>query len=79
VVIAGLLSNYLQIGFIYSPEALAPKFEKLDPLKGFARLFSLRSVVELVKSILKMSIIGAIVWYTLKDEMDNLIRLWRTP
>jgi flagellar biosynthetic protein FlhB len=75
VVIAGLLANYLQIGFIFSPEAMAPKFEKLDPIKGFQRLVSLRSIVELVKSILKMSIIGLIVWFTLKDEIDNLIPL----
>jgi flagellar biosynthetic protein FlhB len=75
VVIAGFLSNYLQIGFIFSPEAMAPKFEKIDPLKGFERLFSLRSVVELVKSVLKMSVIAVIVWFTLKDETENLIPL----
>jgi flagellar biosynthetic protein FlhB len=75
VVIAGFLSNYLQIGFIFSPEAVAPKFEKIDPLKGFQRLFSLRSLVELVKSILKMAVIAVIVWFTLKDEIDNLIPL----
>jgi flagellar biosynthesis protein FlhB len=74
-VVAGLLSNFLQIGFIFSPEAVAPKFDKIDPLKGFERIFSLRSVVELIKSILKMSVIGAIVWFTLKDEMDHLIPL----
>jgi flagellar biosynthetic protein FlhB len=75
VVIAGFLSNYLQIGFIFSPEAMAPKFEKIDPLKGFQRLFSLRSLVELAKSILKMTVIAVIVWFTLKDEIDNLIPL----
>jgi flagellar biosynthesis protein FlhB len=75
VVIAGFLSNYLQIGFVFSPEALAPKLEKIDPLKGFQRLFSLRSLVELVKSILKMTVIAIIVWFTLKDEIDNLIPL----
>jgi flagellar biosynthesis protein FlhB len=75
VVIAGFLSNYLQIGFIFSPEAVAPKFEKIDPLKGFQRLFSLRSLVELVKSILKMAVIAVIVWFTLKDETENLIPL----
>jgi flagellar biosynthetic protein FlhB len=75
VVIAGFLSNYLQIGFIASFETLAPKFDKIDPIKGFQRLFSLRSVVELVKSILKMAVIAMIVWFTLKDELRNLIPL----
>ncbi len=75
VVIAGFLSNYLQIGFIFSPETLAPKLEKIDPIKGFERLFSLRSLVELVKSVMKMAVIGVIVWFTLKDETENLIPL----
>ncbi len=75
VVVAGFLANYLQIGFVFSSETLAPKFDKIDPIKGFQRLFSMRSLVELVKSLLKMAIVGTIVWYTLKDETQNLIPL----
>jgi flagellar biosynthetic protein FlhB len=75
VVIAGLLANYIQIGFIFSTETLAPKFEKIDPIKGFQRLFALRSLVELVKSLLKMAIVTAVVWFTLKDELPNMIPL----
>ena len=75
VVVAGFLANYLQIGFIFSSATLAPKFDKIDPIKGFQRLFSVRSLVELVKSLLKMVIVGAIVWFTLKDETQNLIPL----
>ena len=75
VVIAGLLANYLQIGFIFSTETLTPKFEKIDPIKGFLRLASLRSLVELIKSLLKMAIISVVVWFTLKDELQNMIPL----
>jgi len=75
VVAAGLLANYLQIGFVFSTEALAPKFDKIDPLKGFQRLLTLRSLVELFKSILKMTVVAAVVWHTLKDEMPKLIPL----
>lgn len=75
VVVAGLLANYLQIGFVFSSGALAPKFDKLDPLKGLQRLFALRSLVELVKSVLKMIVIAAVVWFTLKDEFQNMIPL----
>jgi flagellar biosynthetic protein FlhB len=75
VVIAGFLANYLQIGFIFSTETLTPKFEKIDPIKGFQRLFALRSLVELSKSLLKMAIVAAVVWFTLKDELQNMIPL----
>jgi flagellar biosynthetic protein FlhB len=79
VVIAGLLANYLQIGFIFSTETLTPKFEKIDPIKGFQRLASLRSFVELIKSLLKMAIIAVVVWLTLKDELQNMIPLMDEP
>jgi len=75
VVVAGLLANYLQIGFIFSSEALAPKFDKIDPVKGFQRLFSVRSFVELIKSLLKMTIVASVVWVTLKGEVQNMIPL----
>jgi flagellar biosynthetic protein FlhB len=75
VVIAGLLANYLQIGFVFSTETLAPNFEKINPIKGFERLASLRSLVELIKSLLKMTIVAAVVWFTLKDELQNMIPL----
>jgi flagellar biosynthetic protein FlhB len=75
VVIAGLLANYLQIGFVFSTETLAPNFEKINPIKGFERLVSLRSLVELIKSLLKMIIVAAVVWFTLKDELQNMIPL----
>jgi flagellar biosynthesis protein FlhB len=75
VVIAGFLANYLQFGFVFSWEALAPKFEKIDPIKGFQKFISLRSLVELVKSLLKMAIVAGIVWFNLRDELDNLIPL----
>jgi len=75
VVITGFLANYLQIGFIFSTETLVPKFEKIDPIKGFQRLASLRSFVELIKSLLKMAIITVVVWFTLKDELQNMIPL----
>jgi flagellar biosynthetic protein FlhB len=79
VVIAGLLANYIQIGFVFSTETLAPKFEKIDPIKGFQRLFALRSLVELVKSLLKMAIVTVVVWFTLKDELPNMIPLMDEP
>ncbi|BBP89373.1 hypothetical protein BsIDN1_29910 [Bacillus safensis] len=32
--LAGIISNYLQVGFLFSPEVIKPKLEKLDPIKG---------------------------------------------
>ncbi len=49
----GLLLSYFQVGFLFTVEPLKFKLDKLNPISGFKRLFSLKSLVELVKSILK--------------------------
>ena len=70
-----LLANYLQVGFVLSTESIQPKLSKIDPVKGFQKLFSIRSLVELVKSIFKISIVGFIVYVTIKGEIGNFIPL----
>jgi flagellar biosynthetic protein FlhB len=59
---AGVAINVLQVGFLFTTKALAPKFERISPLKGFKRIFSVRTLTELVKSLLKVTVIGWIVY-----------------
>ena len=61
-VLVGVLCNLLQVGFMFTPKLLMPKFSKLNPLQGFKRMFSARSAMELVKSTLKVVILGKIVY-----------------
>ncbi|GED70224.1 flagellar biosynthetic protein FlhB [Brevibacillus reuszeri] len=67
--------NYMQVGWHISTEALQMKLEKLDPIKGAKRIFSMRSIVELLKSILKISA-GIYVAYTiLWNEIEQILQL----
>ncbi|MBN1380262.1 MAG: flagellar biosynthesis protein FlhB [Deltaproteobacteria bacterium] len=75
VVLSGFIVNILQVGFLFSTESITPKFSKIDPLKGFQRLFSLRSLVELAKSILKMAIVGLVAYLTMRNELDQILPL----
>lgn len=75
VLIAAILGNVLQFGFMFSSESIQPKFDKISPAKGFKRLFSLRSLAELVKSILKICIIGGVAYFIIRNEFDHLIPL----
>lgn len=75
VMIAAILGNVMQVGFLFSSEALQPKIDKISPAKGFKRLFSLRSMVELVKGILKVCIIGVVAYLMIRNEFDHLIPL----
>lgn len=73
--VAGVASNYLQIGFLFSTETIQIKLEKIDPIKGFKRIFSLRSVIEFLKSILKITIVGFITFLVLWNRMDEILVL----
>jgi len=72
VLIAGLFANFIQVGFVISAEALEPKFSKIDPIKGFQKLFSLKSFAELAKNILKLFIVGYVAYVTVASEIGNL-------
>jgi flagellar biosynthetic protein FlhB len=72
VAIAGVVGNVAQFGFMIVENVLTPKFSKLNPIAGLKRVFSVRGLVELLKSILKIIIIGGISYATLKGEMDQI-------
>ena len=55
------LANFLQVGVMITAEPLKMKGERINPINGAKRIFSMKAVVELVKSILKIAIIAAIV------------------
>jgi len=78
-VIVAVLANYLQFGLLFTAYPLKPQISKLNPVHGAKRLFSLRSVVELLKSVLKLMIVGTVVYWTLFGEKESLPGLWNLP
>jgi flagellar biosynthesis protein FlhB len=73
--VAGIVANFMQIGFMFSTEAIQFKLDKLDPIKGFKRIFSLRAIVELLKSILKISFVGLVTFLVIWQRMDEIMTL----
>ncbi|WP_294157355.1 flagellar biosynthesis protein FlhB [uncultured Selenomonas sp.] len=69
VMIVGLAINIAQGGFIFSTEKINFDITKLNPINGFGRFFSKRALVELVKSLLKIAIIGFFIYNYLKGEI----------
>jgi flagellar biosynthetic protein FlhB len=71
--LAGVAASYIQVGVLFAPEAIKMKLSKLDPIKGAKRIFSIRALVELLKSLLKISLAGVVVfiiiWIRLEDVM----------
>ncbi len=66
--LGGLLSNYLQVGFLFTTDPLKPKLEKINPIKGFKKIFSKKTLMELFKSIFKISGIIYISYYIIRDR-----------
>lgn len=77
IFVMAIVANYVQAGFLFTGELLKPKFSKLDPIKGMKRIFSMRSLMEFFKSIMKLIIIGYLVYSTLWGEKDQLAGLSR--
>ncbi len=75
VLAAGVVSQMLVGGWNFSTKALAPKLERLSFIKGLKRMFSMRSLVELFKSILKFFFISAVAFAVLYSSIDWLMSL----
>ena len=76
--VLAILTGIGQNGLVFAPKALEPKLDKLSPLTGVKRLVSGRNMVEFLKGILKLILIGAIGTIILMPEagrLDTLISL----
>lgn len=67
--IIGVFVNVAQVGLLFSPEVLNFKPERINPIEGVKKLFTMRSIVEALKAIFKFAIIAGIVFYFLKDKL----------
>lgn len=72
VMAAGVAGNVAQFGFLFTGEKLTPNLAKLNPVSGLKKLFSLRSLVELAKSIVKLVIIGGIAYIVIHRHLDQI-------
>ena len=68
---AGVAINLVQVGFMFSGESIKPQFSRINPMQGLKRIFSMRSVVELLKSLLKISIVGLVVYLEYTSNMKT--------
>jgi len=62
VMVVGLVSQLLQVGFLTATEPLKPQWRRIDPISGFKRIFSKRAVVELAKATVKIAIVGGLAY-----------------
>ena len=73
--VLGVIPTLAQTKGLFSMKALKPKFSNLNPLSGIKKLFSLQSVVGIVKGIIEVAIIGVMIYSEIKDRLPVIIAL----
>jgi flagellar biosynthesis protein FlhB len=74
----GILANVAQFGLLFSLKAVTPSFGKLNPISGFARLFSKQTLVNLAKQILKLGAVAAILYHAVSENLGFLGEIGQT-
>jgi len=78
VVLVGLCTTMLQVGFSINSERISFQLDKLNPVQNFGKLFNKDSLVEMAKAILKIVIVGYMSYKIMGDELDGIIYLTDT-
>lgn len=73
--IAALFGNYVQFGFLFTTESMKFDLKKMDPIKGLKRIFSVKAIVELLKSILKIVFIGGVTTIIVWTNIESVLAL----
>lgn len=73
--ILAILSSIALGGWTMSMKAIEPKLEKISPLKGMKRIFSMKGLMELIKSIFKITIVGIVGWVLFLSYKDEILLL----
>ena len=75
LLVVSVLTQFLIGGINFSLKSIYWKFEKMNPIKGLKRIFSLKGLVELVKAILKVSLLGLVAFFLIENNLSDLVNL----
>lgn len=75
IISIALAANFMQVGFLVSAQPVIPSLEKINPISGFKRLFSMRSVITVAINAAKALLVGLIFYYSIKDGINGYLSL----
>lgn len=78
VIVVSVFSEALQSGFLFAPEALKPKLDNLNVINNLKQKFSMKNLVEFVKSLLKIAILGGVATLMIRGLLGDLVKLVHT-
>jgi flagellar biosynthetic protein FlhB len=71
--VIAIAGDFFQVGPLFATKSIEPKFDKLNPVKGFQNIFSQRTLVELLKNILKVLILGYLAWIVFQKYIGHFL------
>ena len=72
---AGLFANLIQTGILFSAHPLKPDLNRINPISGAKRLLSVKAIVDLIRSLVKLSLLIAVFWFVVNDNVDQMMIL----
>jgi flagellar biosynthesis protein FlhB len=76
LLVIGLLVSFSQVGFLVTLEPMKPKFSKFNPIKGIKeKMVSRRAAVELLKNLIKVTVISTVAYFSLKGVIEESMYL----
>ena len=75
----GVVAYLGQFGFLFVPKKVMPDFKRINPASGLKRILSRETIVEFVKSFLKVSVFTVILYFMSKGEAENLVEIGASP
>ncbi len=79
LIVAAFVGPFVQIGPLFAPEIIKMDISKISPIKGFSRLFSMRSILEFVKGLLKISIVSIVGFIIIKPFYGSIEHMVGLP
>jgi type III secretion protein U len=75
VLIVGIFAEMVQTGVLFSFKSLMPKADKLNPVANLKQMFSMKNIIEFVKSNLKVAFLTILVYFVVRDSLAPLIKI----
>ncbi|MCB1804794.1 MAG: type III secretion system export apparatus subunit SctU [Candidatus Competibacteraceae bacterium] len=75
VIVVAILAHFAQFGLLFAFESLKPDLKKLNPLQGVKKIFSIKNLIEFLKSIIKIVFLSILLFLVIRDSLDDLLKI----
>ena len=73
--VAAIAGNVMQFGLLFALEPIKPDIKKINPIQGAKKIFALKNLVELVKSVIKIAFLSLVVYMVISDSLQDLMNM----